>query len=231
MNKRQKQLLTILIIAAVVFTIFALLIPFPKGGIFWIAFVAEIIALALQIPFFKAAFDNANELKSKVLGFPIFRVGYIYLGIQTAVSLALFSLGFLPGFPIWLAAVICILLLGGSIICGISVDIAHEEIEQIEKIEKKDTHLMQTLRVKAKQLVNYTEDAVLQKELEKIAENLQFSDPISSPEIADYETELEKSFKALKESVESNPEQALEKCRKFSVVLYERNEACRNNKH
>lgn len=228
MNKRQKQLLTILIIAAVVFTIFALLIPFPKGGVFWIAFTAEIIALALQIPFFKAAFDNANELKSKVLGFPIFRVGYIYLGIQTAVSLALFSLGFLPVFPVWLAAVICILLLGGGIICGISVDIAHEEIEHIEK---KDTHLMQTLRVKAKQLVNYTEDTNLRKELEKIAENLQFSDPISNPAIADYETKLQQAFTALKESVESNSEQALEQCKKFSVALYERNEACRNNKH
>ena len=92
MQKRQKQLAAILAIVAVVFTVAVFLIPFPKDGVFWIAYAAEIIALALQILFFKAAFDNDEELKSKVLGFPVIRVGYLYLGIQTVVSLALLAL-------------------------------------------------------------------------------------------------------------------------------------------
>ena len=78
LNKRQKYLLVILIITAVAFSIVVFLIPFPKKAVFWIAWLFEMTAFALQIPIFRLAFDNAEELKSKVLGFPVFRAGYLY---------------------------------------------------------------------------------------------------------------------------------------------------------
>ena len=133
---------------AIVFTAVAFLIPFPKGGTFWIAYIAEIISFALQVPFFKTAFDGKEELKSKVLGFPIFRVGYIYLGTQTALSLAFFALGFVPGFPVWLTAVVCLIVLAGGLVCGISADIAHEEVTKMETVMKPDTGFMKSLCAK-----------------------------------------------------------------------------------
>ena len=230
MQKRQKQLLAILAIVAMVFTVAVFLIPFPKGGIFWIAYAAEIIALGLQIPFFKAAFDNAEELKSKVLGFPVFRVGYLYLGIQTAVSLALFALGFVPGFPVWLAALACLLVLAGGLICGISADIAHEEIAKAETVQKPDTALMQSLRTRSAVLVNRTEDAQLRKALESLAENFRFSDPVSSPMIAAQEAALEEAFDSLEKCI-SDPEAAKKQCNIVAQRLAERNTACSQNKH
>ena len=94
MSKRRKTLLLVLLVIAVIFSGVAFIISFPKGGVFWIAYIAELIAVGLQIPVFKIAFDEQETMRSKVLGFPVFRVGYLYLGVQTALSLALFALGF-----------------------------------------------------------------------------------------------------------------------------------------
>ena len=77
-DERQKKYLLILLLTAVVFSVAAFLLPLNKSGLFWIAYIFEIIAILLQIPVFKLAFDNAETLRSKFLGFPVFRVGYLY---------------------------------------------------------------------------------------------------------------------------------------------------------
>ncbi len=163
LNKRQKQFVVILIIVAVVFSLVAFLIPFPKKSVFWTAFIFEIIALAVQIPIFKTAFDNVDELKSKVLGFPLFRVGYIYLGVQTALSLSLFALGFIPKFPFWLALILCVVVLAGALICSITADIARDEIQTIETKQKKDTSFMNNLKSVSQSLISMTSEVVQQK--------------------------------------------------------------------
>ncbi|MCD8219639.1 MAG: hypothetical protein LUC50_04655 [Ruminococcus sp.] len=100
-TKRTKQTLAILATILIVFTVIVFVIPFHKGGTFWIAYLAEVVAIAAQIPIFKLAYDNAKDLKSKVLGFPIFQVGYLCLGIQTVASVILFVLsGVIAKFPV-----------------------------------------------------------------------------------------------------------------------------------
>ena len=231
LNKRQKQLLLILAITAVTFSIIVFLIPFRKSGTFWIAYIAEIIALGLQIPIFKLAFDNAEELKSKVLGFPVFRVGYLYLCIQSVVSVILFALGCIPGFPLWVSALFCILILAAAIICSITADIAREEVEKIEISTKKDTAFMNSLRTRSANLVDRTDNASLKKELEKLSEKIRFSDPVSSPEISDFEKELSEKLSQLENAVkENNPKIAEELCKEVNFALDDRNTACRNNK-
>ncbi len=232
LNKRQKQLLLILIILAVIFSAVVFLIPFPKGGTFFIAYFSELIALAAQIPIFKLAFDNAEELRSKVLGFPVFRVGYLYLGVQTIATLLLFVLGCLPGFPVWLSAVICLLILGASGICSITADISRTEVESIEVAAKRDTSFMLSLRTRSENLIHRTEDADLKKKLEKLAEKFRYSDPVSSPEISETEDLLSKAFSRLEAAVNGNDTTLAESlCREVSIALDDRNTACKNNKH
>lgn len=106
---------------------------------FWIAYIAELLAFALQVPIFKLAYDNADDLRSKVLGFPIFRAGYLYLGIQTAVSMIVFILG--AFIPAWITAVLCMTILAEAIICSISADMARNEVVGIETAQAADTKI------------------------------------------------------------------------------------------
>ncbi len=231
MNKKQKQSLVILAIIAVVFSIIVFLIPFPKHSTFWIAYIAELLAFALQIPIFKLAYDNADNLKSKVLGFPIFRVGYIYLGVQTAVSLLLFALGFIENFPIWISIVLCLVVLSTAIICSIASDMARDTVTEIETAQAVNTQLMRKLCMKFQQLVNKTNDTALKKELEKLAENFRYSDPVSSPATEEYETKLNDLFVELESAVMcGNTADAFAFCSKINITLQDRNTSCKMNK-
>lgn len=231
-NKRQKQLLLILLTAALVFSAVVFLIPFPKGRIFWIAYLAELLAVGLQIPIFKLAFDNAAELKSRVLGFPVFRVGGLYLCVQTLLSIVLFCLGsIVDKMPVWIALVPCILVLAAALVCSVTLDITRDEIEKIEYATQRDTRLMTDLRIRSAQLVNKPEDEALRKDLEKLAEAIRYSDPVSNPEIAESERKLEETYERLEQAVkDGDAALALTCCRDTKNALEDRNAACRYHK-
>lgn len=229
MSKNNKAIV-ILIVIAVVFTAFAFLVPFPRTPGFFIAYIAELVALALQIPIFKVAFDGKDTPNSKVLGFPLFRVGYYYLGIQTALSLLIFVLGFVS-FPTWLAALLCIIVLGGAVACSMAADIAREQVEKIEYSQKADTSLMDSLRTRSAALVGRASDPQLKKCLEKLAEDIRFSDPVSSSAIVIEEQTLMIAFDKLEAAVASNDESAVQECSKVQEALEVRNAACKSGKN
>lgn len=232
MNKKQIQAYALLGIVAVVLSVILFIIPFEKGGVFWIAYIAELLALALQIPIFKLAYDGSETLKSRVLGFPIFRVGYMYLGVQSAVSLILIVLGaVIEDFPIWLALLFCIIVLAGALIGSIATDMARDEVVRIEEENAIDTHVIGGLKSKSAALCGRTDDPELKKELEKLAEAVKYSDPVSSPKIAAEELKLTECFAELENALSSGDTAgAKELCKKAALALSERNIACKNNK-
>ena len=228
MSKSNKAIL-ILVIVAAMFSVVAFAVPFPKNASFWIAYAAELVAIVLQVPIFKVAFSGAEDLKSKFLGFPIARVGYTYLIIQTILSIMFFSMGWIP-VPAWITAVVCVLVLGIMLVCSISADIARQTVQQIEQAANVDTSLMMSLRTRSAQLVNKTSDPALKKELEKLAENIRFSDPVGSSAIAAEEQKLVSALTMLEGAVANNDERAIELCRNAQVALDDRNAACKMNK-
>ncbi|MDE6005189.1 MAG: hypothetical protein K2G88_07360 [Oscillospiraceae bacterium] len=230
MSKKRKQSINLAIIA-IVFSIIVFFIPFPKGATFWIAYIAELIALVLQIPIFKLAYSNVNDLKSKVLGFPVFRVGYIYLGVQTTVSLILFALGFIKNFPLWISVVLCVIILAMALVCSMATDMARDTVTEIEATQAVDTHLIKEHRLKSQQLVSKTNDSELRKKLEQLAENFSYSDPVSSPSIFDAERKLTDCFAELELAViNDDTAKASELCKAVEIALNDRNMACKLNK-
>ena len=229
LNKRQGQLLLILLIAAIAVSAVVFLIPFRKSGVFWVAYIFELIAFALQIPVFKLAFDNADTLRSKFLGFPVFRVGYLYLAIQTVISIALCILGCLEWFPVWAAVAICILVLGCAVACSLTADIAHEAAERIEVRQTMTTSRIETLRTLSAGLSNMTEDTALRKVLSDLADDFRFSDPVSGAATADIEQELENSLRELSGKL-SGGNATLEEVQKLQKLLEQRNALCKAGK-
>lgn len=232
MTKKQKQTAIILGIAIVVLTVIVFVIPFHKGGTFWVAYISELLAIALQIPIFKLAYDNADDLKSKVLGFPIFRVGYIYLGVQTIASVILFALGgIFQSFPIWISIVLCMLILAFAIVGSIAADIAREEVTKIEEVQHVDTRFIKEMRIKSQNLVGRTNNTELKKKLESLAEDFKYSDPVSSDAIKDYENKISAKISVLEEYLSADDYERAEKvCVELKQILSDRNAACKLNK-
>ena len=203
-TKRTKQIYAILATFLIVFTVIVFVIPFHKGATFWVAYLAEVIAIAAQIPIFKLAYDNAKDLKSKVLGFPIFRVGYLYLGIQTVASVVLFVLsGILTKFPVWIAVIVCLVILAFAFVGSIATDIAREEVERIETTTAVDTTWMKQMRVRSAQLVTKAKDDTQRKMLEQLAEDFRYSDPVSHTDLKAIEGDIEVAFQSLEQILTS----------------------------
>lgn len=225
-------MLAILIAMLVLFSVIVFVIPFYKGGTFWIAYLAEIIAVAAQIPVFKIAYDHAHDLKSKVLGFPVFRVGYIYLCVQTAVSVILFILGgIFIKMPFWIALVLCLVILTFAFVGSIATDIAHEEVEKIEFAAEKQTSLMKRLRADSSILPGLTNDIGLKKSLEKLSEQFRYSDPVSAPELKQIETEIAGELEDLRKAVNQGDASAYRRVSALEQRLNERNALCKQYKN
>ncbi|NLT10297.1 MAG: hypothetical protein GXY08_12475 [Ruminococcus sp.] len=230
MKNIKSQSIAIILIIAAVFSAFAFLIPIEREGVFWIGFIFGLVSILIQIPVFGFSFPQESQLKSKVLGYPVFRIGIIYLVIQMILSGILFFAGDGGDFPVWLALLLCIIVLAGALVFGITANMAREAISNMETVSKADTRMMKSLALRAEALASNTNDPMLMKELKKLAEDISFSDPVSDPVIAEQEHALVSVFGQLEAAVNSQNPGAIDLCRNVGVALSNRNAACKANK-
>jgi len=230
MKNIKAQSYAIILIIAAVFSAFAFLIPIEREGVFWIGFIFGLASILIQIPVFGFSFPQESQLKSKVLGYPVFRIGIIYLVVQMILSGILFFAGDSGDFPVWLALLLCIIVLAGALVFGITANMAREAISNMETVSKADTRMMKSLALRAEALASNTNDPMLMKELKKLAEDISFSDPVSDPVIAEQEHALVSVFGQLEAAVNSQNPGAIDLCRNVGIALSNRNAACKANK-
>ena len=191
-------------------TLFALLslvvflIPTIKTATFWVTYIFTIIAFVAQIGIWKIAFEKENTLKSKFLGIPIIHVGIVYLAIQI-IALLVFT-GF-SAMPFWITIIVCVFILGTSVILMISGEIAKDEIEKTEEKVKKKVLYIKELQVEVKLIAEKESDDNIKAELLKLAEKIRFSDPMSNEKLVDLETKIFDKVEELKMS--SNKQQII----------------------
>ena len=100
LNKHAWAVWSILLAVAIVLMI---LIPFVRTAAWWIAACCTVLMFALCAYAFFLAFRKDGTLESKVLGWPIFQVGYTALIVQLIVGAVL--MGIAAFCPVWAAAV------------------------------------------------------------------------------------------------------------------------------
>ena len=123
MEKNNNRQLILGGVVLVLYLVLALAVPFPKTGAYWVAFVFGLIAIAAQVYVMKSAFQKGEPVKSKFYGYPIARIGVIYLIVQIAAAFVLMALGFAFKVPVWAAVAVCVLITGISAIGFIAADI------------------------------------------------------------------------------------------------------------
>ena len=218
-------------VAIVLYLVLTLVIPFPKTASYWVAFVFGIIAIAAQIYVMKTAFQKGEPVKSKFYGYPIARIGIIYLAVQLAVSFIFMILGFFVTVPVWISLVICVLITGVSVIGFISADIMRDEVERQDVQLKKDVKAMRALQSKTSDIAGLCEDAETKKALRSLADKFRFSDPVSGEETEQLENDLTASVDELQTAVvDGDFASAALLCVKIEATLNERNRICKLNK-
>lgn len=229
LNEKEKKGVLVLVLLFVVYTLIVLAVPFAKGGMFWLTYLFTAAAFGVQAYVFKLSFEKEAGAKSKFYGFPIARVGVLYLAVQLVLGLVFMALAAVA--PVWLALVLYLALLVAAAVGVIATDSIRDEVERQDTQLKKDVAAMRALQSKAAALPARCEDATARAALEKLAEEFRYSDPVSAPALTDLETDMAATMEELSAAVTDGDNAAvLALCKKISATLAERNRLCKLNK-
>ncbi len=230
LEKKQIRGIAFFAIILVVYNILAFVIPFPKNGCLWAAWAFGLVAILLQIPILLLAFRNGETVKSKFYGFPIARVGVIYLIAQMIVTVLFFALAFV-NCPAWIPVVISVLVLAAGLLGVIATDAARDEIERQEKTVKVNTSFMKTLTVDAQTLLSRAKSEPIKNACKKVFEAVRYSDPMSADALSDVESRIRTEFDSFTDAVISdNADAATASAEELLTLLKERNSICKMEK-
>lgn len=215
--------------AAVVYNVIAFALPFAKTEVFFLSWIFTMAALAAQVYVIRTAFFKGEGIKSKLYGFPIARVGIIYLAVQMVLGLVFMALGTVV--PFWLPLVLYVILMGAALIGLITTEGVREEVERQERKLVKDVSRMKKFRALADTLAREGQIPEAKEPLMELAEAFRYSDPVSNGALREIEDTLADDLAHLQDAVALlEKEKALELCRKTKRDLEKRNQLCKTMK-
>ena len=201
------------------FNVIAFVVPTDKTATFWTAYVFSVIAFAVQIPLWKIALGKKDTLKSKFLGVPVIHVGITYLIIQL-IAFAIFMI--FPTLPVWLAVVVCAIILAISALCAIAGQAGANEINRVEEKIKVKRAFIQFLQTDIEMLAESETNAETKAELKKLAEKVRFSDPMSHEMLGELESRISAKVEEIKKATDKKGLIA-----EVTTLLTERNKKCK----
>lgn len=216
-------------VVTVVYNVIAFALPFPKTAVFFISYLFTMIALAAQVYVIHTAFFKGEGIKSKFYGFPIAKLGAMYLVVQLVLGFLFMGLGTV--LPVWIPLILYVALLGAALIGLVAAEGVREEVERQDIRLKKNVGRMRQFQSHTKMLASENQIPEAAEALNKLAEEFRFSDPVSSGATEELEERLAEDLDHLQDAVALlKKEDTLALCRKTSADLLERNHVCKMNK-
>ena len=119
-NKNSVRGLVILGIVLAAWLVIVLAVPFVKNGVYWLSFVFTLIAFLAQLYIFKISFRNGESVRSKFYGFPIARLGVVYLAVQLVLGLLVMALA--KWVPTWVGVILFAVTLAAAAVGCVAAD-------------------------------------------------------------------------------------------------------------
>lgn len=158
-------------IALTVVIALMILIPFNRTAAWWIAAGSTVLMFGLCAFTFARAFRKNETMESKVLGWPIFKVGYTALIVQLIVGAII--MGTASFCPAWVAAIAELIVFAATGVCLTVKDAARETVTRGEARVKDNTAAWKAIRSRAQAIAAETNHP----EIRKLSEEIRFADP------------------------------------------------------
>ena len=231
MNKKNKSIIAVYGILAFIYLIAFVIIPFPKNAASWISFVFTLVSFVLSLGVALYVFGKDDEMTSKFYGFPIFKIAYMYPLVQFAVGLIICIVAAFVAVPYWIALVLSLIILGVSAIGVIATDNARDIVEATEAESERVTKATKMFNLNIALVLDLCTEPSVKIELEKLAENFRFSDPVSSDATEDIESTIMEKLENLKINITAfSADENIEKITELKNLLAERNRICKASK-
>ncbi|MBR3032239.1 MAG: TIGR04086 family membrane protein [Clostridiales bacterium] len=229
MSKNGVRGYIVVAILLALFSVIAFAAPFSMTSTFWIAYVSGVIAILLQIYVFSISFSKGKGAKSKFYGFPIARIGVVYLIVQFALSII--EMIFADDIPAWVAIIINVIVFAIAAIGCIAADLVRDEVVRQDVQVKANISNIRSLQALSAGLPGMCSDEALKKDLQKLADEFKYSDPVSSDATKALEADMAVQLNDLKNALGNGDYDAARSyCGKLLSGLSERNRVCKLNK-
>ena len=232
-DKIKKSLIIIYAVVFIVFGIIFFLIPFKRCTTDIIMYIFGLISVVGGYFITYSAFSKSEkgDIKSKVYGFPVFRIGYIYTIAQLVLSLIFFVIDMMYEMPVWSGALLCILLLAFAVIGTVVTDNARDIVAQTDGNTQNSTKTIEYFRLDINSLTNSCNNKEIKAKLEKLADKVRYSDPVSNSMLKDIESNIKTETEKLRELIKKEDvNSSKEAIGKIMNMVDERNELCKNTK-
>ncbi len=232
-NKKNNSMIAVWAIVAFIYILAFAFVPFPKNGAsVWIEFIFTLISIGAGLFTTLKAFGEDGAVVSRFYGYPIFRVGAFYAVAQIVLGIIVFAISAFVKVPYWISFLVSIIFLGVAAIGFIAVDNAKDIVENSDADLKTVTKTVEMFSVDIAGAVDMCTDAELKKAVEKLAEDLRYSDPVSSEATYEIETEIKTMIENLKSFTASGDTKAAQDIiLKLTNSIKERNRICKLSKN
>ncbi len=228
MNMTKKSKMSAAILALVFLTynlVLFIATGFDHFASFWVSYVFVLIAFISLACVSSLLGAKGMLLRDWLFGYPIIKHGVIYMVVEFIVSIIFMA----ADTDEWkLAFVVQFLLLAVYLVFAVSCFLAKETIQEIEKKVAVKTQTIRLLYAEMYTAAQGCTDETLKPVLEKLAEELRYSDPMSNEALADLEARLGNVVGEVKKLVLSGHfDIAKQYCVTVANLIVERNQKCK----
>ena len=217
-NNRNLKI-AIISILFIILNVIAFVIPIEKGNSFWITYGFTIIAFLSQIVVWRISFIGVESHKTKFLGIPLIYLTTVYLIIQ----IVLFAFIIVASnVPTWITIILNILVTGIFLMIILSTLIGRNEVDRIEVKVSEKVYYIKSLQAKIEMLALREKDPTQKQALDKLAQKVRFSDPMSHESLSELELEISQNVDQLKQVDDMLP-----RIEEIEYLLTERNKMCK----
>jgi hypothetical protein len=230
MSKNEIRTYVVLCIIFIAFSSIAFAAPFDKNTVFGVAYLFGVLSILVQIYVYKVAYIEKGNARSAFYGLPIINIGLTYITVQIIVSIIEMIIA--KEIPLWPVIIANVIILAIASVGCIAAETVRDEIvrQDTNDIQNK-VQIMRELQSISGSLVTLCTDDNLKKEIQKLADEFRYSDPVSSEQTSDLENQLKSKLNELQKLISAgNFDNSKGLCADILSTLTERNRICKNSK-
>lgn len=215
-----------LVLAALVAAFF--LIPFEKGWAEYISLGFTALAVVIATVFSARTAKAADTTRKAFYAAPVIKVATVYAVVQITLGIILCVVGAFVNLAPWISFVVCFVWLAAAIGALIASNAVKKAVAPIETETEVKIRNVTEFRVDMASVFAACRSDELRRDLEKLAEEFKYSDPVSSPDTLEIEKKIAAELADLAKKVEADKvEKAKEGIRTVGILLAERNRICK----
>lgn len=171
---------------------------------------------------------NENKLNKLFYNISLLLVAQRYFVLLFIASIACMAI---PTLSNLYGTVICFAITAFAVMQIVKARIAIDVVEEIDEKIIVKTSFIKSLTMDAEGLISKAKTEEVRKECKKVYESVRYSDPMSSEELADVESDIITKFSELEQEViKDNLDKVKETSMELIILIEDRNRRCKGMK-